>query len=460
MSHPLEDMFEVLSSAIFRETSTTLMRWSVTFVDSGHGASTSRLHFTFTRHQANGIALPRRPVRQLILSKRQYFLACDSRPRPNISTAGTTNTTTATMQTTADLVLLLVLLSAFCLLVLASQTKAASPLSALALSASASAFSLSYVALALSLYLPVTEVLPAPSSVAPPVGSCRLYPLIEGKLPLSPKAVEPSYEVWVPQQGPPQRPGNGLIPKAQRRPRRGPEPHAVAPRRPVNNPLSTAPSEPTFGQKVRWHGPYLARRKWAALQLENMKRDADRKNPPPHHVDLSKWGQKAFDARAAQRQQQQQQPLSTFGRMPASTSAPVQQQSQRTASNPLLHMKDDRNARNEICNWLEAFPMNQDDSLAMDQLWAEIQQRPDRILDIGRQFAWWMDWGRNGRQGPAWDSGKYDVGRMKGTIPLVSSTCRFLDTVSQNYPADHVVSEILDVVTRVRDDFQWAIRNS
>jgi hypothetical protein len=51
------------------------------------------------------------------------------------------------------------------------------------------------------------------------VGTCRPHPFIEGKLPLSPKAVEPPYEeAWVPQD-PPQRPGNGLIPKAQRRPR-------------------------------------------------------------------------------------------------------------------------------------------------------------------------------------------------------------------------------------------------
>ena len=62
-------------------------------IDLSHGASTSEPHFTFTRHQANGIALPRRTLRRLISSKRARFLARDSRPQPNNSTADTTITT-------------------------------------------------------------------------------------------------------------------------------------------------------------------------------------------------------------------------------------------------------------------------------------------------------------------------------------------------------------------------------
>jgi hypothetical protein len=110
------------------------------------------------------------------------------------------------MQTALDLVILHVLLFAACLLVLACQPPKAAPLPSSSSSSSSLALSISLP------YLPATEVQLAPESASPPVGSCRLHPFIEGKLPLSPKAVEPSYEVWVPQD-PPQRPGNGLIPR-------------------------------------------------------------------------------------------------------------------------------------------------------------------------------------------------------------------------------------------------------
>jgi hypothetical protein len=131
------------------------------------------------------------------------------------------------MQTITDVVIIHVVLLAVSFLVLVFANKAA-PLPSLP----SAALDLTLPSLSLSaLALPATEAYLAPSSAAPPVGTSRLHPFIEGKLPLSPKAVEPSYdEAWMPQEDPPQRRGYGLIPKALPRPPRPSEAKYLATR--------------------------------------------------------------------------------------------------------------------------------------------------------------------------------------------------------------------------------------
>ncbi|KAM0698852.1 hypothetical protein Q7P36_000896 [Cladosporium allicinum] len=160
--------------------------------------------------------------------------------------------TTAAMQTIIDVVIIEVLLFALCFFILArQQPKAAAPRSSVS-SAAALDLDLTLPALSLSaLALPATEAYLASSSASPPVGTCRLHPLIEEKLPLSPKAVEPSYEEWVPQD-PPQRPGNGLlVPKSQPRLRRAPAAKPRAARMRPGADLVLAPVKPW---KPRWSG--------------------------------------------------------------------------------------------------------------------------------------------------------------------------------------------------------------
>jgi hypothetical protein len=123
-------------------------------------------------------------------------------------------------------------------------------------------------------------------------------------------------------------------------------------------------------------------------------------------------------------------------------------------------MSDAKDARNQVCDWLEELPFNADGSLADDQLWVKVQQCPSTIMDIGRAFTWWRDWATN--QGDEWKSDKYDIGNMKGTLPLVSSVCKFLQGVGQNgTQADRdYLTETLSVAICIRDEFQKAIQKA
>ena len=315
------------------------------------------------------------------------------------------------MATFLDGVIVLVLMVAcdFAMLLFACQPKAApSP------SSSSSATS--------SLSLPATEVLPAPES-ASLVGSCRLHPLIEGKLPLSPKAVEPSYEVvWVPQD-PPQRPGNGLIPKALPRPRRPDGPEALA-------------AKARYKQKHYYYPvPTIAPLKLSAgLQLPSrLNTPVKAKFTGGMQADAERLKQQQHQQQQQQRQQQQQ---------------PQQQVARESHPNQLLEMSD-ADALATVDGWLTELATAPSSALQL-----HCQRNHDTISNIAEAFKFMEQWLKI--EG-TWNFDKVPVDRLDVMLSNVSTAYSSLQELSKINDGTHeFVSTALRRVERMGVAIEWA----
>jgi hypothetical protein len=320
-------------------------------------------------------------------------------------------------QTIADVVIMHVVLFAVCFLflVFVNQTTKAAPLPS-------------------SAALPATEAYHAPKSASPLVGSCRLHPFIEGKLPLSPKAVEPSYEAWVP-QGPPQRPGYGLlIPKSQPRPRRQPVVKPLVARARV---LVLAPLKPSVAGKAEQE------------KLKKLKKQAeDRVRMPPPSIPAagpSTSKQTPADTTAALQQQQQPQPQQQ--QQPQHFAAPYQPPSNQSSWNPLLEMSNAA-ADDKVIEWLGKHVATN------EPLLDRCRRDTNAISEIAQVFRLWEEWVRI--EG-SWDFEKGVKTGMDEVLALVGTTCSSLEDLStMNVETCAFVAEALSGVARMRDGLQWA----
>lgn len=325
------------------------------------------------------------------------------------------------MQTIIDVVIIEVLLFALCFVYLAcQQPKAAAPRSSVS-SAAALDLDLTLPSLspsAFALALPATEAYLAPSSASPPVGTCRLHPFIEGKLPLSPKAVEPSYEEWVPQD-PPQRPGNGLlIPKSQPRPRHAP---AAKPRVARVRPGVDLVLVPVKPWKPRWSGR-LAKPAGIVASTSATLDGKDKTGGVGSSV--AKAAKAALDARIM-----------------------AAEEALYTPPNPLLEV-DNAAADDQVIEWLKIL------LAPTEPLLDRYRRDTTTIPNIVLALKFWEQWLKSDG---SWDFEKGTKTRMheREVSALIETACGSLQTLSMKID-DILVHAAVKRVIGMRDALQWA----
>jgi hypothetical protein len=334
------------------------------------------------------------------------------------------------MQTIADVVIIHVVAFAVCFafLVYVNQRTKAAPLP------SSAALDLTLPAASLPAFaLPATEAYLAPKSASPLLGSCRLHPFIEGKLPLSPKAVEPSYEAWVPQD-PPQRPGYGLlIPKSQPRPRRQPGGKLLVARPRVrwgDGPvLALAPLKPSVAFVPRWSGRLIKPARRGDSTFATL-------------VGKEKTVGVGSSAALQQQQQPQQQQQQQQHFAPS-----YQPPSDQSSWNPLLEMSNAA-ADDKVIEWLGKHVATN------EPLLDRCRRDTNTISEIAQVFKLWEEWVKI--EG-SWDFEKGVKTGMDGVLALVETTCSSLEGLStMNAETCAFVEKALSGVTRMRDGLQWA----
>lgn len=269
--------------------------------------------------------------------------------------------------------------------------------------------------------------------------SCRLHPSIEGKLPLSPKTVEPSYEAWMPQDHPPQRPGNGLlIPKSQ--PRRCPPGAIEAAGRARGRPgydlvPMRAPLKPRVALVPRWNGRFTKPARITFSTSATL--DGEDKA-----VGVGSSTTKATEDAKTEQEKLSKQAKDALAMPPP----PPKPQAEETP-NPLLEMSNAA-ADEQVIEWLGTYvAMNEP---LRDRCLRDINTIPN----IAKVFKLWQEWVKT--EG-SWDFEKGFKTRMDEVLALVENTCRSLEDLSKMNDETRISLEgALLGATRMRDGLQWA----